>query len=214
MESIRSTFIALGRCGLDNLLALGRNEIVDATTMLDTHINGMVDYTLWFIISHWSYQRYFDDTHFLTQEWRVIKSRLTYLLNWCSDAETGWFIVKDHDRVFIDWTSNTNNKEKITALQILWWHALDCGISLAQEHEDVRVPNYNYSNDILPFLIERQSKLETSYLLLEDIQLNLSQQSHILGVVSGLYKRLDVRACGDWWCPDTSDENWHILRKV
>jgi hypothetical protein len=218
VESIRSTLVVLGRCGLDNLITshTRNNNTVDTTTnMIDTtHINGMVDYTFWFIISHWSYQKYFDDIHFLQQEWRIIQYRLAYLVQWCSDPVSGRFIVTNHDRIFIDWSEDSSDV-KSTTLQILWWYALDCAIALTKKivgADDGQVQSN--ASDILTILIETQSKMEISYLQLEDIQVNFSRHSHIMGVVSGLYKRLNTRASGDWWDHDSSDENWHTIRKV
>jgi len=120
-ESIRWTLTVLGRCGLDDLLGAidgADGEVLAAKSAApDAHVNGMVDYSLWFIVSHWSYQRYFDDRHFLRQEWKVIETRLRYLLRRCSDAETGWFVIGNDDRIFIDWTAE-NNAEKSKPLQI------------------------------------------------------------------------------------------------
>ena len=213
VESIRSTLIVLGRCGLDNLIANTRNNnIVDTTSNItDTHINGMVDYTLWFIISHWLYQKYFDDIHLLRQEWRVIQLRLTHLAQWCSDPESGRFIVTKNDRVFIDWSEDSHDV-KSTTLQILWWYALDCGIALAKKINDGH--EQNNTCDILSTLMEKRTKMEISYLQLKDIQENFSRHSHIIGIVSGLYKRLNTRASGDWWDHDTSDEKWYTIHKV
>jgi hypothetical protein len=126
-DCIRWTLTVLGRCGLDDLLGAMRDgseidgvdgEVIAAKSAApDAHVNGMVDYSLWFIVSHRSYQRYFDDLNFLRREWKVIETRLRYLLRRCSDAETGWFVIGDDDRIFIDWTAE-NNAEKSKPLQI------------------------------------------------------------------------------------------------
>ena len=114
------------------------------SSTLDSHINGMIDYTFWFIITHWLYQRYYDDFHFLKQEWRIIEQRLRFLTRRCCDEETGWFIINeegDSDRIFIDWSTSC---EKTNAVQILWWYALNCGIILA---EKVANSNVNEEED-------------------------------------------------------------------
>lgn len=127
-ESIRWTLTVLGRCGLDDILDAMRvdwdvldhgdmPESVLAASKLDAHVNGMIDYSLWFIVSHWSYQRHFDDRPFLRREWNVIESRLRYLLRHCTDAKAGWLVVDDDDCVFIDWISDSN-AEKSKTLQI------------------------------------------------------------------------------------------------
>ena len=117
-ECIRWTLTVLGRCGLNDLRDGVDDEVLAAKSAApDTHVNGMVDYSLWFIVSHRSYQRYFDDLNFLRREWKVIETRLRYLLRRCSDAETGWFVIGDDDRIFIDWIAE-NNAEKSKPLQI------------------------------------------------------------------------------------------------
>ena len=100
------------------------------------------------------------------------------------------------------------------------------------------------TSNIISLLMDMQSRLESSYLQMDDIQLGFSRHAHILGIgmfraflsrglfplkprshtnfrasftsaVSGLYKRLDDRASdGDWSNPDSSDERWHICRKI
>ena len=126
-ESIRWTLTVLGRCGLDDILDVmrddqnkddygGVSDSVLAASKPAAHVNGMIDYSLWFIISHWSYQRYFDDYPFLRREWNVIEIRLRYLQRRCTDAN-GWLVVDDDDRVFIDWIPDSN-AEKSKALQI------------------------------------------------------------------------------------------------
>ena len=105
--------------------------------------------------------------------------------------------------------------------------------------EDGQVQN---TTNIISLLMDMQSRLESSYLQMDDIQLGFSRHAHILGIgmfraflgrglfsfdlklisgvsftsaVSGLYKRLDDRASdGDRSNPDSSDERWHICRKI
>lgn len=204
---VRWTLIVLGRCGLELLDASGKEANVDS------HVNGMVDYSFWFIISHWLYQRYQGDIRFLQQEWKVIEKRLIYLIKVCSDEEKGWFIIneEDSDRIFIDWTVNG---EKSSAVQILWWYAMDCGIALAEKLSSLVTDDddQNESKVFIPLLKNTQLRLENSFLEMEDIQHGYTRHSHIFGIVSGLYQRLDDRARdGEWWNPDSSDEHWKVI---
>ena len=213
-QCVRWTLTVLGRCGMDIL-----NDSVESST-LDSHINGMIDYTFWFIITHWLYQRYYDDFHFLKQEWRIIEQRLRFLIRRCCDEETGWFIINeegDSDRIFIDWSTNC---EKSSAVQILWWYALNCGIILAEKVANSNVneeedENHRAIPNFVSLMKVTQSKLENSYLdNMEDIQLGFCKNSHILFIVSGLYKRLDDRVReGEWYNPDSSHERWQIVRQ-
>ena len=182
-EYIRWTLTILGRCGFD--VILDDSSSVSTFTPLESHVNGIVDYSFWFIISHWLYQKYYDDDHFLRQEWKTIESRLQYLINRCSNEEKGWFIIKeeDSDRIFIDWNEDI---DKTMALQILWWFALRCGVSLAEKMAD---DNKKESiKEFMSLLSDTQTKLENSYLEMEDIQHGFPRHSHIFGVISGLYK--------------------------
>lgn len=181
-EYIRSTLTVLGRCGMDKLSPQNTNETERKSGVLDSHVNGAVDYTLWFIISHWLYQRYFDDVHFLQQEWRLIERRLKCLLECTTCEEKGYFSINDNDWVFIDWTVDG---EKSTALQILWWYALDCGASLAEKVVCLVVKDdgtRQRMSEFISVLSDRQSRLENSFLQMEDVQVGFSRHAHILGV--------------------------------
>jgi len=209
-EYIRWTLTILGRCGLDIILDDSSDSIL---TPLDSHVNGIVDYSFWFIISHWLYQKYYDDIHFLRQEWKSIEKRLQYLIKMCSDKEKGWYIIneEDSDRIFIDWNEDI---DKTAAVQILWWYALRCGISLAEQMAELVSDDdtKESAQEFIFLLSDTQTKLENSYLEMEDIQHGFPRHSHILGVISGLYKRLDDRARGDeWWNPNSSDEHWTVI---
>ena len=176
-ECVRWTLVVLGRCGLDTLYTDADAKISDT----NSHVNGVVDYSLWYIVSHWLYQRYFGDINFLQQEWRLIEQRLKCLVQHCSDKEKGSFITNKDDWVFIDWTVDG---EKNPAVQILWWYTLDCGISLAQKvakhcHNGAKKQSIR---DSIFLFCGLQSKLEDSFLAMEDIQLGFTRHAHILGV--------------------------------
>ena len=100
----------------------------------------------------------------------------------CSNEVTGWFIIHDNDELFIDWTGDF--AEKSCSVQILWWYALQCSLSLAQKvKEQVGVSvNHRHLSEFITMLIDRQSRLENSYLQMDDTQLGFSRHSHILGV--------------------------------
>lgn len=183
-ECIRWTLAVLGRCGIDNISSLCRSKLEepDSSALATSHVNGIVDYSLWYFICHWQYQRYFGDQSFLPQEWRLIEHRLRHLLMSCSDEETGRFIINDGDSLFIDWTGD--HAKKSISVQILWWYALNCAISLAQTVVD-RMGESGQHRRISEFiakLSERQSRAEKSYLQMDDVQLGFSRHSHILGV--------------------------------
>lgn len=181
-ESVRSTLVVLGRCGMNNLTLQPDTGKTKTASTATSHINGIVDYSLWYFICHWLYQRYFGDLSFLHQEWRMIEQRLRYLVMCCSDKVTGMFVVNDDDCLFIDWTGN--HAEKSLAVQILWWYALDCATSLAHKVADLARDSAQHGR-IRAFILmlgERQSTVENSFLQMNDMQRGFSRHSHILGV--------------------------------
>jgi len=106
---IKQTLSVLGRSGISK-----------------SHLNGIVDYSLWWIISHDLYQLYFADKEYLHKEWPRIQQILKDLLKKCD--ETGMLRVRDDEWVFIDWVE----MEKMTALQILWQWAQKSAANLAE----------------------------------------------------------------------------------
>ena len=65
----------------------------------------------------------------------------------------------------------------------VWWHALECGISLAQKVGRMNEIERQAQNvPVISLLIDIQSTLESSYLQMDDIQLGFSRHAHILGV--------------------------------
>eukprot|EP00984_Skeletonema_dohrnii_P010549 scaffold4110_cov77-Skeletonema_dohrnii-CCMP3373.AAC.14 len=215
MECIRWSLSVLGRCGMEKLYCNANNnaleEEVDARVQVaESHVNGIVDYSLWFFICHWLYQRYFGDESFLRQEWPLLETRLVNLIQWCSDKNKGWFIEHESEWIFIDWTVEGDKSEP---LQIIWWWALDCAHDLAKSMLLVGTDDESKENSVVELIKDVQSKLETSLMERDDIQAGYSRHAHLLGVLSGLYSRLDDRASGDWWDPDTSDERAYMIRK-
>lgn len=215
-ESIRCTLTVLGRCGIANLRQIGElsdDRLLDKreiSLMRESHVNGIVDFSLWYIICHWLYQKYFGDEAFLLQEWPMIRIRVSSLLKYCTDSETGFLTTIDDDWVFIDWSDSV---EKQITLQILWWWALNCcsllaDMSLTHTSDDT-IEEFHTQ------ICDKQSRLESTFMSKEDIQVSYTRHAHILGVLSGLNNRLvDKVHSGDWWSPVESHQNWQASVKV
>lgn len=213
-ECIRWTLSVLGRCGMEKLYGntTAVEDVDGRVQVAESHVNGIVDYSLWFFICHWLYQRYFGDESFLQQEWSLLETRLMNLVHCCSDKEKGWFNDNESEWVFIDWTVEG---DKSIPLQILWWWALDCAHDMANSMVSVAADDEAKEalNSFVELIRDVQSKSETSLLESDDIQKGYTRHAHLLGILSGLYSRLDNRASGDWWDPDTSDERVHMIKK-
>ncbi|KAL7520947.1 hypothetical protein ACHAWX_005640 [Stephanocyclus meneghinianus] len=217
VESIRFSLAVLGRCGIDAMpWDDGDREGLDHATqeafMRESHVNGIVDFSLWYVISHWLYQRYFGDVAFLKQEWAIVTKRLSSLIKVCTDVHTGRLITNDENWVFIDWSDSV---EKTTALQILWWWALECSSLLVDTLISLADDKTSAGHEEFSRLIrDVKSRLE-SFFVEDDIQHSYSRHAHILGVLSGLNLRLvDNASSNDWWNPDLSDDRWRSLVKV
>ncbi|MFA6104021.1 MAG: alpha-L-rhamnosidase C-terminal domain-containing protein [Victivallaceae bacterium] len=108
-EIVRRSLTALGRAGIGH-----------------KHLNGIIDYSLWWIIAHDCFQRYFGDMVYLRREWPRIEAMLACLESRC-DAD-GLLITSAEDWLFIDWVEG----DKLTALQMLWRWAQDSAARLAE----------------------------------------------------------------------------------
>jgi alpha-L-rhamnosidase len=128
-EIVRRTLTVLGRAGI----AQG-------------DVNGIVDYSFWWVISHDLFQRYFDDPAYLESEWPRIRELLLAVARRC-DGE-GLIRPAANAWVFIDWV----DFDKTTALQIMWFWAQQAGMQLATRMRDA---------DTAALLRESSEKLQT-----------------------------------------------------
>lgn len=160
-----------------SLVALGREGIKEKD------INGIIDYSLWWIIAQDHYQLYFDDSLHLTHEWGRIKEALNDLSSRCDS--NGFLIQKKDDWLFIDWV----DQEKWTALQIMWLWAQNSGAKLAQRVGDKETANYwiNSSKKLQANLSKGAwSEKEKIWLSKNDSSSDKTRHPNFLSVVSGL----------------------------
>ena len=113
-EPIRRTLTVLGR---------------DGTTL--SHVNGIMDYSLWVVICHEFYQKHFGDTDFLRRSSGAIRQILDSFIE-RAKTDGGFIRPTEKDWCFIDWVEI----EKTTALQMLFHWALLSGASLARRMGD------------------------------------------------------------------------------
>lgn len=112
-EIARRTLTVLGRAGIAK-----------------SHVNGIVDYSLWWIVCHDVFQLYSGDRAYLRREWPRIAAHMRELERRC-DAQ-GFLSVAPGEWVFIDWAPG----EKTTSLQILWRWALRSAARLAERLDE------------------------------------------------------------------------------
>mmetsp|Transcript_38524 Transcript_38524/g.57752 ORF Transcript_38524/g.57752 Transcript_38524/m.57752 type:complete len:842 (-) Transcript_38524:213-2738(-) len=176
-----------GDCGVVD--SENRNDLDD--------INGIVDYSLWWIIAEDLYQLYFSDMGHLTRQWVRIKNAMEILIQRCDDDdENDGMLLVDLDKqwLFIDWADDV---QKIVSLQILWWWAQVSGAALADRMKDSDTAKLWRSN--------ANSLAQALYLnawdddlgvwrgLLEDNKGNdgtmkISRHANVLAIISGFTK--------------------------
>ena len=113
---VRRTLAAIGRAGIK-----------------EKHLNGIIDYTLWFFICHDKYQLYFGDRDFLVQQYPLIREILRDIF--AIAERNGGLLPTGGGWCFIDWLK----MEKSTALQMLYHWALLSTAELGRRMDDVEV---------------------------------------------------------------------------
>ncbi|MCL3779186.1 hypothetical protein EMN47_02185 [Prolixibacteraceae bacterium JC049] len=117
-ELVRRSLVALGRAGIKQ-----------------SDINGIIDYSLWWIIAQDQYQLYYGDLPHLKREWMRIREALKVLNSRC---DNNGFLIPKGTWLFIDWVKD----EKWTALQILWWWSQKSAAKLAHRMGDEKSESY------------------------------------------------------------------------
>ncbi|NQX11561.1 hypothetical protein HQQ80_07990 [Microbacteriaceae bacterium VKM Ac-2855] len=110
----------------DGLVALGR--------VRHGYVNGIADYSLWWLIDQELYQRYFGDHAHLASEAALIDAFVSRLADECGEdgvlrpGQAGFAGISG--AVLIDWGVRVEAGRDLTALQVLWRWALQCAASL------------------------------------------------------------------------------------
>ncbi|WP_316794688.1 alpha-L-rhamnosidase C-terminal domain-containing protein [Pedobacter frigoris] len=164
-ELVRKSLLVLGRAGIKQ-----------------QNINGIIDYSLWWIISQNLYQLYFADSEHLKREWPRIKEALTVLNEKC-DA-LGFIDPKD-TWLFIDWVE-VNKK---TTLQMLWWWAQKSAAELAARMGDQQMANiWLEKSRVLKSQLTKNAWNSAKGAWMDDPYQPkvISRHANIMAVVSGL----------------------------
>ncbi len=160
-----------------SLVALGREGIKEKD------INGIIDYSLWWIISQDLYQLYYDDSLHLSREWKRIKETLSELSSRCDS--NGFLIPAKDNWLFIDWV----DQEKWTALQVLWWWAQNSGANLARRIGDIKTADYlTVSSGKLKTVLTKVAwdEKEQIWLSGKDASGERTRHPNFLAIISGL----------------------------
>lgn len=105
-------------------------------------VNGISDYSLWWVISHGLYQRYFHDPVFLRDEADHIHDFISDLAEYSQPngifrpvSGPDAFEQSGPGSVFLDWGVSVESGRDSTALQILWYWALDTAARILHDAE-------------------------------------------------------------------------------
>lgn len=164
-EIVRRSLIALGRAGIR-----------------EADLNGIIDYSLWWVISQDHFQLYFGNRDHLKREWPRIRETLDLLAGRC---DQNGFLDPGKSWLFIDWV----DQEKWTALQVLWWWAQESGARLARRMDDAESETYwTDKSRMLKKELEKAAWSGKDGIWLGNPQLpdRISRHANFLAVVSGL----------------------------
>lgn len=122
---------------LSNAYAIGDGEIIqDGLVALgqvtDGYVNGISDYSLWWLINARVFARYFDAHDFLEREADRIEAFVAALAALADRNGVLRPPEAPHTfvRVFIDWGVETDPDRDSTALQMLWYWALQSAVEI------------------------------------------------------------------------------------
>ncbi|WP_268122447.1 alpha-L-rhamnosidase C-terminal domain-containing protein [Roseivirga pacifica] len=165
-ELVRRSMVALGRAGIE-----------------EAHINGIIDYSVWWVIAQDLYQLYYADMDHLNQEWARINAALNVLAN---QTDADGFLTTDKDTwLFIDWVE----QEKWTALQIMWWWAQESAVNLAERMDDqAMIAKWTKRANLLKANINKATwnKREKAFSSSKEAKKDFTKHPNFLAVVSGL----------------------------
>jgi hypothetical protein len=105
--------------------------VLDSAGWKAGDINGIVDYSLWHVISHDMFQENFGDLEFLREQYPNVAGRLESFVD--RVGESGLVdaaaLKRNPTWLFIDWTGSES--QSTTALNMIYFGALEAGARLA-----------------------------------------------------------------------------------
>ena len=128
------------------------------------YVNGIADYSLWWLISQGLYQRYFGDRAYLEREADTIDSFLTTLTGYAGDDdvfrprdEPDSFPEAGPGSVFIDWGVAVEGGRDSTALQMLWFWAVSSAATVLHSVGHPGAPGWQERADRIRATIHAQA---------------------------------------------------------
>ena len=171
-EPFRRTCTALGRAGIEN-----------------KDINGIVDYSLWWVIDQDLLQCYFDDPAYLRGEWSRVKALLRHMEGSCD--KDGFLVPRTNAKtwLFIDWGVEKDPSLTSVPLEVLWYWALRSGVALAERAGDRQAADsWRARSAALATLLRQRAWDGTArgWRMYAGTPGKLSRHANLLAVLSGL----------------------------
>jgi hypothetical protein len=185
---------------LTNAFAFGdvdvaRNTLTALGRPRHGYINGIADYSLWWVISHGLHQLYFDDATLLGQEADHIDAFLTDLSGH-ADADGIFrpsnlpdaFEQAGPGSLFLDWGVSLRGDQVSTAIQILWFWALSSGATVLAKAGHGRAEIWQQRSDLLRRTLtlrgwDEDTRIWREYL---DVDGEATAYPNFLAVLAGL----------------------------
>jgi hypothetical protein len=135
-------------------------------------VNGIIAFSLWWVVAHDVFQRYFGDMDYLRLHYPRICARMKELE---AHEDSRGFLVKNLGWDFMDWTDNDggNLKSEISRQAIYYW-ALQSAVRLAERMGD---------GDLSKHWRDKARSLKANVLA---AGMDGTRQSRILSILSGL----------------------------
>ncbi|GAA1056241.1 hypothetical protein GCM10017608_27390 [Agromyces luteolus] len=184
---------ALGDGGVvaDGLVALGRPD--------HGYVNGIADYSLWWVVNADLYVRYFGDRGFAEREAAHVDAFVADLARFADDrgvfrpeAQRGGFVDSGPGSVFLDWGLAIEHGRDPVALQMLWCWALRSAARLLDRVEHAGAARWSALADLVESTVRSSGWLaETDrwadYLGADATTSSPAPYANFLAVLAGLH---------------------------
>ncbi|NTW38499.1 MAG: hypothetical protein HGA44_01205 [Cellulomonadaceae bacterium] len=185
---------------LSNAYAFADGDIVrDSMVALGQHtsgyVNGIADYSLWWLVNLRTYTLYFDARDHVSHEADRIASFVERLADECGPDGVLRPTVENGaiNTVFIDWGADIDQARDSTALQMLWYWGLRSAIDVLSTVQHSSVPRWTRLAHKLRATLLASGRQEDGAFrdYVDDRPSTTSAYPNLLAVLSGLVNEVD-----------------------
>ena len=174
---------------------VARDSIVALGSPTHGYVNGIADYSLWWVINTGYYVRYFGDLEHVRREASHLDGFLTALAVYADDAgfyrpvqQEDGFADASHGSVFLDWGVEVQAEGILVPLQILWYWALRTAAELLERAQHPGADRWRSLSERLRASLRGRGWSEEAGAWREylDGAVTDAPHAHALGILSGL----------------------------